>query len=78
MESSTQEVAVLDAVLMHAKAYIGSLQTAKVSSGLTVEELRTRFAQNLPVEEADPCDVIEQLVSDASGGILGNAGGRRG
>lgn len=76
MRNVVRETAVLDKTLSYAKSYIEGLSNSKVSASATLDELRARFLSVLPENGADPCEVIDQLVRDASDGIVGSAGGR--
>ncbi|PNE59972.1 aspartate aminotransferase family protein [Paraburkholderia fungorum] len=76
MKNLAHETAVLDKTLVYAKNYIEGLSHSRVSASATLDQLRARFLLDLPEAGTDPCEVIEQLVRDASDGILGSAGGR--
>ncbi|RZF27675.1 aspartate aminotransferase family protein [Paraburkholderia sp. UYCP14C] len=76
MKSLAQETAVLDNALTYAKNYIEGLANSKVNASATLDELRARFLSALPEDGTDACEVIDQLVKDASDGIVGSAGGR--
>jgi glutamate/tyrosine decarboxylase-like PLP-dependent enzyme len=67
---------VLTATLDHALSYLKDLDTGSVSSTVSLQQLRERFVKPLPVEGTDSVQVINELVSDVSGGLLGSAGGR--
>ncbi len=67
---------VLDRALRHALNYLDSLDHAPVSASATLEELRRRLARPLAEAGADPAQVIDDLVADVQGGLMGSAGGR--
>lgn len=67
---------VLEHALAHALAHLDGLDRASVAATATLEELRGRLGGVLPEEGADPARVIDELVADVAGGILGSAGGR--
>ncbi len=56
--------------------YLEGLSTNPVAAPSSPEELRFRLSKNLPAEPVRPESVIEDLVKDVEGGILGSAGGR--
>jgi glutamate/tyrosine decarboxylase-like PLP-dependent enzyme len=66
----------LERALAHALAHLDGLDDAPVTATATLAELRDRFARPLPEEGTDAARVIDELVADAAGGILGSAGGR--
>jgi len=67
---------VLERVLTHAAAHLESLQDAPVSALVTKEQLRSRLARSLPARGTDPAHVIDDLVADTAGGLLGSPSGR--
>ena len=67
---------VLEKTLHYSLSHLESLGDKSVASTLTLNELRMRLNKPLNVEGMDAQNVIEELVSDTDGGILGNAGGR--
>jgi hypothetical protein len=48
----------------------------RVCASATLDELRARLARPLTEQGSDAVTVIDELVRDAAGGILGSAGGR--
>ena len=67
---------VLQQSLAYALAYLSKLPEASVGATATLEQLRGRLGRPLPAAPADPAVVIDQLVRDVEGGLIGNAGGR--
>ncbi|HEV7366240.1 MAG TPA: aminotransferase class V-fold PLP-dependent enzyme [Gemmatimonadales bacterium] len=57
-------------------SYLGSLDAAPVATTTPLAELRRRFSRPLPDDGADPVAVIDELVRETGGGLLGSAGGR--
>jgi len=76
MEHDSPYHAVLGRALAHAAAHLDRLHRSPVSATVTTQELRQRLARPLADEGIDPAQVIDELVADAAGGILGSAGGR--
>ena len=66
----------LDAAFQHALAHLEELDQTSVAAVSGLETLRARLAKPLAHEGAPPDQVIEELVSDVAGGLLGSAGGR--
>jgi len=66
----------LERALTHALDYLDNLETAPVGATSTLEELRVRLSKPLTDEGKDAADVIDDLVLDTAGGIIGSAGGR--
>ena len=60
----------------HALAYLDQLDNAPVSASATLEQLRRRLARPLADDGMDASRVIDDLVADVDGGLIGNAGGR--
>ncbi|MFP6581177.1 MAG: aminotransferase class V-fold PLP-dependent enzyme [Candidatus Hydrogenedentota bacterium] len=70
------EKSLLETTLRHALTYLESLDTASVAHTATLEELRAKIHRPLTDEALDAEQVINDLVHDVEGGILGSAGGR--
>jgi glutamate/tyrosine decarboxylase-like PLP-dependent enzyme len=68
--------AVLHKALAHALAHLENMQRAPVSASATLAELRGRLARPLNEEGVDATQVIDELVADTAGGLIGSAGGR--
>lgn len=67
---------VLERTLTHALSYLEHLDDAPVGATASLAELRQRFGGRLPDGGLPPTQVIDELVADAAGGIVGSAGGR--
>jgi len=67
---------VLQRSLAHALAYLSSLPDGSVGSTATLAQLRACLGRPLPAGPQDAGAVVDQLVRDVEGGLLGNAGGR--
>jgi glutamate/tyrosine decarboxylase-like PLP-dependent enzyme len=67
---------VLENTLAHALSYLESLDHAPVSATTSLTELRQRLDRPLVKDGVDAAQVINELVTDVQGGVLGSAGGR--
>ena len=67
---------VLQRTLEHALTHLENLQRAPVGASATLAELRARLHRPLGDEGVEPGQVIDDLVADSAGGVLGSAGGR--
>ena len=67
---------VLERAAAHAKSHLENVKEARVSASATPNDLRARLARPLEKGGVDPARVIDDLVADTAGGIIGNAGGR--
>ena len=67
---------VLQQALLHALSYLENLDRAPVSASASLDELRARLDRPLADAGVDAVTVIDDIVEDASGGVLGSAGGR--
>ena len=67
---------LLNRTLLHASAYLDGLEARPVGATVGAEELRRRLARPLPEQPSDAIEVIDDLVRDVEGGIVGSAGGR--
>ncbi len=76
MEPASPYRPVLERTLTHASAYLETLAQAPVVATATLAELRRRLARPLIDNGVDAVQVIDELVSDVAGGVLGSAGGR--
>ncbi|WP_309085535.1 pyridoxal-dependent decarboxylase [Chelativorans sp.] len=68
--------AALSRAFAHANAHLNGLDTAPVCATADLMTLRQRLGRPFEEKGIDPEQVIDELVSDVSGGILGSAGGR--
>jgi glutamate/tyrosine decarboxylase-like PLP-dependent enzyme len=72
----TQLRSLLEMTAGHAAEFLEGLETAPVAATATLPELRRALARPLPQTGLSAEQVIEELVHDVDGGILGSAGGR--
>jgi len=68
--------APLARALSHALDYLDALDATPVGATATLGQLRARLAHPLMQDGLDAAQVIDELVKDTAGGILGSAGGR--
>lgn len=66
----------LRAAMTHALEYIDRQDTASVSATATLEQLRQRLRRPLEDDGVDATRVIDDLVADVEGGLIGSTGGR--
>ncbi len=67
---------LLDSTLTHALSYIDSLDESPVSADASLADLRQRLGHPLAEESMDATQVIDELVADVQGGLVGTSGGR--
>jgi glutamate/tyrosine decarboxylase-like PLP-dependent enzyme len=67
---------VLNVAATHAVKFLETLQSRPVATTATVAELRRRLGKPLPNVGTAPQQVINELVCDVEGGILGSTSGR--
>lgn len=67
---------VLEQTLTHALTYLEQLEQCPVGATTGLSELRQRLGRRLPDAGIEASRVIDELVADTTGGIIGNAGGR--
>jgi len=60
----------------HALRYLNQLDTSSVAATAGLEALRARLGRPLALESVAPDRVIDELVADVEGGLVGSAGGR--
>ena len=60
----------------HATAYLDGLLDRPVGPTVGPPELRRRLTRPLPDRPSDPAGVIDELVRDLDGGLMGSTGGR--
>lgn len=79
-ENKTMETSpyrsVLEQALGHALTYLEHLDDTSVAATASLPELRARLARPLIDRGVDASTVIDELVADCAGGIVGSAGGR--
>lgn len=66
----------LEAVLRHALAFLGELDRSPVDATADLGTLRERLGKRLSQEGVPPGEIIDDLVRDTQGGIVGSTGGR--
>jgi aromatic-L-amino-acid decarboxylase len=66
----------LERAFSHALHHLSSADAAPVNATADLGSLRARFARPLAEHGTDAAEVIDDLVRDAEGGILGSSGGR--
>ncbi len=66
----------LQAAFQHANAYLESLDSLPVAPTASLAALRDRLGKSLDAEGIPPEQVIEEMVRDSEGGIVGSTGGR--
>ena len=69
-------IPVLQLALQFSLEYLEKLGEARVSASLGLADLRSRLRKPLTDHGLAADAVVEELVADASGGLLGSAGGR--
>ncbi|HZS83474.1 MAG TPA: aminotransferase class V-fold PLP-dependent enzyme [Stellaceae bacterium] len=67
---------ILAAAAAHAIRYLGTLPSRPVAATASIAELRQRLRKPLPENGMDGEAVIDELVRDSEGGIMGSASGR--
>ena len=67
---------VLERALRHSLAHLGRLEQGPVGAGASLETLRERLIKPLNNNGMPAEQVIDELVADTAGGIVGSAGGR--
>ena len=67
---------VLSRAADHAFEYLEGLDRQSVATTVGLEELRARLARPLPERGTPAAQVVDELVADATPGILGSQGGR--
>lgn len=68
--------APLNQALSHALSYLDGLDAMPVGATVSLDELRHRLNRPLTNTGTQPDQVIDELVADTAGGIIGSAGGR--
>lgn len=76
MSQSEPERTALDRAAAHALAFFDNLHAASVSASATLEELRSRLGRPLEDAGRDAGSVIDDLVADVAGGLIGSTSGR--
>ncbi|HEX4711084.1 hypothetical protein, partial [Phenylobacterium sp.] len=76
MSSETPERTALTRAAEHAFAWLDGLDARSVATTASVAELRARLGRPLARQGAPATQVIDDLVADTEGGILGSQSGR--
>lgn len=76
MPNKTCERDILLRAAEHALAWIEGLDSRSVATTATLEEMRARLGRPLADRGMDGRQVVDDLVADTEGGILGSQGGR--
>lgn len=66
----------LESAFKNALSYLENLDRAPVAATVDLPTLRSRLSKPLTSQGLDPQQVIDELISDVDGGLLGSAGGR--
>src|SRR2546423_10709317 len=67
---------LLEQTLAYALEYLDNLGHMSVSATASLEDLRQRLFRPFADEGISATQVIDDLIADVQGGLLGNAGGR--
>lgn len=67
---------ILNRSLNHALAYLDALDQTSVAASTSKKDVRARLSRGLSDFGVKPADIIDDLVADMSGGLLGSTGGR--
>ena len=70
------ETHLLAITAAHAARYLDAVDSRPIGAAASLRELRTRLARPLPEGPTAAAQVIDELVRDTEGGILGSANGR--
>jgi glutamate/tyrosine decarboxylase-like PLP-dependent enzyme len=77
MSTSNQQFhQLLHSTSQKAISYLENLDRASVAATVDLQTLRNRLAKELPQQGLPPAQVIDELVADVEGGLLGSAGSR--
>ena len=75
-DGSVQTRPALEAAVHHALSYLENLDSSPVAATADLDKLRNRLGKTLTDEGIPPEQVVQELVRDVDGGIIGSAGGR--
>ena len=67
---------VLELAAAHSARYLETLPTRPIAATASIADLHERLAKPLPEIGLPDATVIDELVRDTEGGIMGSAGGR--
>jgi glutamate/tyrosine decarboxylase-like PLP-dependent enzyme len=76
MVNNSQYGPALEQALRHALQHLDGVGDRAVAGTVGLEQLRARFGGPLADDGMDPGRVIDELVRDAQGALIGSAGGR--
>ena len=76
MPTDTPERAALARAAEHANAFLAELESRPVAATATLADLRARLGRPLVDGGVDAAQVIDDLVADVAGGIVGSQSGR--
>ena len=76
MTTEREYTPVLEQTLRHALDYVGKAKDGPVAATTSLDELRARLGRPLSEQGIEPTRVIDELVRDVEGGILGSSSGR--
>src|SRR5262245_64319650 len=74
--TTTPTEAALDRASSHARAFLAGLPDRPVAPTVPLDELRRRFGGPLPETGSDPAAVVDELATNAEGGLVASAGPR--
>src|SRR6266851_2050659 len=75
-DSTMERYDVLARAEAHAATFLDSLPHRRIGATVGADELRRRLGGPLPATPTDPMTVIDNLVRDVEGGLVGSTGGR--
>lgn len=73
---TSSDRSVLERAAQHALAYLDTLDHRPVAAAASLESLRARLGRPLPAHGTPAAEVLDDLVADTEGGILGSQTGR--
>src|SRR5215831_10784704 len=76
MPPTTPERDAIHRTVAHAIAYLEGLASRPVGPTIGLPELRRRLTRPLPERPTEPAEVLDQLVRDLDGGLMGSSAGR--
>ena len=76
MVSSTEFTPVLERALRHALCHLNGGNDRPIGPTTNLDQLRARLSRPLAEHGVEPTQVIDDLVRDAEGGIIGCTSGR--
>ena len=76
MSQLSPERAALQRAAEHAFAWLAGLETRSVAATASLADMRARLARPLQARGVDALQVVDDLVADTEGGLLGSQSGR--